>query len=70
MAIPPYEYCPGIHTAVCWCWGEMSTVNILPELDLPRPAAAACQYQFNASQTVTILESVYEDSPSAGLQYI
>ena len=26
--------------------------------------AAACQYQFTASQTVTILESVYGDSPT------
>ena len=30
----------------------------------PSPAAAACQYQFNASQTITILESVYGDSPT------
>ena len=63
--------CPGIYTVECW--GEMSTVYVLSELDLPRQEAAtavACQYQFSASQTVTILESVYGDSPTAGLQDI
>ena len=38
---------PGIYTAVCWCWGEMSTVCVLPELDLPRPAAQQQQRHVN-----------------------
>ena len=25
-----------LYTVVCWCWGEMSTVYVLPELDLPQ----------------------------------
>ena len=64
--------CPGIYTEECW--GEMSTVYVLSELDLPRQQQRQQRHvNINLIMLHKLLPSwkVFNgDSPTAGLQDI